>query len=93
MERAATTTNNDQIDTSWREHAACLPLPAILFFGMDDNESPIERRAREEQAKAICSMCGVRGECLNYALTTKEPYGIWGGLTELERKTLANSRN
>ena len=60
---------------------------------MDDNESPIERRAREEQAKSICADCGVRSECLAYALTTKEPYGIWGGLTELERKSIAQSRS
>ncbi len=77
----------------WRERAACLPLPGILFFGMDDNESPMERRAREEQAKSICADCGVRSECLAYALATKEPYGIWGGLTELERKSLAQSRS
>lgn len=80
-------------ETEWRERAACLPLPGILFFGMDDNESPIERRAREEQAKSICATCGVRGQCLEYAIATKEPYGIWGGLTELERKSLAVSRS
>ena len=77
----------------WREKAACLPLPGILFFGMDDNESPIERRAREEQAKSICATCTVRSECLAYALVTKEAYGIWGGLTELERKAVASSRS
>src|SRR5688500_4975450 len=77
----------------WREQAACLPLPGILFFGMEENETPIERRVREEQAKSICSTCGVRSECLTYAIATKEPYGIWGGLTELERKSLANSRS
>ena len=77
----------------WREQAACLPLPGILFFGLDDNESALERRSREEQAKSICDTCGVRSECLAYALATKEPYGIWGGLTELERKSLAQSRS
>ena len=77
----------------WREQAACLPLPGILFFGLDDSESPIERRAREERAKSICATCGVRSECLAYALVTKEPYGIWGGLTELERKAMASSRS
>ena len=70
----------------WRERASCLSYPAILFFGMDDVETPAERRAREDQAKLVCSTCGVRDECLEYALTMREPYGIWGGLTEIERK-------
>lgn len=73
-------------DAIWREEAACLPFPAILFFGQDDNEPPADRRAREDQAKLICETCGVRVECLEYAIAAKEQYGIWGGLTELERK-------
>lgn len=73
-------------DAVWRENAACLPFPAILFFGQDENEPPAERRAREDQAKVICETCGVRMECLEYAVAAKEQYGIWGGLTELERK-------
>ena len=74
-------------EAEWRESAACLQYPAVLFFGQDDSESPAERRAREARAKRICSTCSVRDECLDYALRTKEAYGIWGGLTELERKT------
>ena len=79
-------------EAEWREHAACLPYPAILFFGMDDNEGPAERHQREEEAKAICTGCIVRTECLDYALTTREAYGIWGGLTELERKARLQGR-
>ncbi|HWL64850.1 MAG TPA: WhiB family transcriptional regulator [Actinomycetota bacterium] len=77
----------------WRERAACLPFPAVLFFGLDDNESPIERRAREEEAKSICSTCAVQGQCLEFAISAKEPYGIWGGLTEVERKGSALVRS
>ena len=76
----------------WREEAACLSFPATLFFGLDDNESPPERRIREDEAKAVCRVCHVRGECLEYALATKEQYGIWGGLTELERRAQARAR-
>jgi WhiB family redox-sensing transcriptional regulator len=79
-------------DTTWRERASCLAHPAILFFGLDDSESPAERRAREERAKRVCAECSVRRECLDYALTTREPYGIWGGLTELERKSRLRTR-
>ncbi len=70
----------------WRERAACLRHPAVLFFGMDDAEAPGDRREREEQAKLICRECIVRLDCLGHALEAREPYGIWGGLNEVERK-------
>jgi WhiB family redox-sensing transcriptional regulator len=79
-------------ELEWRERSACLTYPSVLFFGMDDNESASERRAREDEAKAICSQCVVRAECLEYALDMREPYGIWGGLTELERKARLRGR-
>ena len=79
-------------EAEWRESAACLPHPAILFFGMDENEGAAERHSREQEAKRICTECGVRAECLDYALTTREAYGIWGGLTELERKARLRDR-
>ena len=79
-------------EAEWREHVACLAYPAIIFFGMDENEAAAERHIREEEAKAICMHCIVRAECLDYALTTRESYGIWGGLTELERKARLQGR-
>lgn len=71
---------------AWRERAACLSYPALLFFGLDDAESAVERRAREERAKGVCEDCEVRQACLEYALAAREQYGIWGGLTEIERR-------
>ncbi|HEV7534577.1 MAG TPA: WhiB family transcriptional regulator, partial [Acidimicrobiia bacterium] len=41
-----------------------------------------------EKAKTICSMCAVRKPCLEFALTTREKHGVWGGLTERERRRL-----
>jgi WhiB family redox-sensing transcriptional regulator len=79
-------------ELEWRERAACLDYPAVLFFGLDDAETPAERRTREDEAKLICATCDVRRQCLEYALATKEPYGIWGGLTELERKARLQGR-
>lgn len=79
-------------EAEWRERAACLSYPAVLFFGMDDSETPAERRSREDRAKRVCFGCGVRKECLEYALATKEPYGIWGGLTEIERRSRLHTR-
>lgn len=43
---------------------------------------------REEKAKEICRRCPVRETCLGYALAAREPYGVWGGLTEDERDAL-----
>lgn len=80
------------LDTAWRERAACLDYPAILFFGIDDAETPAERRLREDEAKQVCFTCPVREECLDYALVTKEAYGIWGGLTEIERRSRVHTR-
>ena len=79
-------------DAEWRERAACLQYPAVLFFGMEDVETPAEKRGREERAKRVCAGCEVRAECLEYALGTKEPYGIWGGLTEIERRARLHGR-
>lgn len=79
-------------DVGWRENAACLSYDAALFFGLDDTEPPAERRVREDQAKQICTDCCVREECLDYALATREPYGIWGGLTEVERRNRIHAR-
>jgi WhiB family redox-sensing transcriptional regulator len=80
-------------EATWREEALCLEYPGVLFFGVDDSESSSERRTREDQAKRICGACSVRRECLEYALSVREPYGIWGGLTELERKARLRSRS
>jgi WhiB family transcriptional regulator, redox-sensing transcriptional regulator len=79
-------------EAEWREDAACLAYPAVLFFGLDDSETPAERRSREERAKRVCYTCSVRHDCLEYALATKEPYGIWGGLTEIERRGRLHGR-
>jgi WhiB family redox-sensing transcriptional regulator len=44
---------------------------------------------REKRAKEICAECPVQIECRNYALEIREQYGIWGGMTENERRLLA----
>jgi WhiB family redox-sensing transcriptional regulator len=47
-----------------------------------------ERLIRERSAKGICRSCGVRQDCLEYAVRIREPHGIWGGLNEAERKQM-----
>lgn len=79
-------------EVTWREDAACLSQPGIVFFGLEDLESPTEKRTREDMAKTVCAGCSVQHQCLEYALSAREPYGIWGGLTEVERKAALRSR-
>jgi WhiB family redox-sensing transcriptional regulator len=68
----------------WRARAACAGYPNTLFFPSSDgpDEPSLER------AKAICSVCAVAEDCLEYALETNQRAGIWGGTSEQERKSL-----
>ena len=54
-------------------------------------ESVDQRRLRESAAKRICADCPVQRECLEYALRVREPFGIWGGLNETERRSLTGA--
>jgi len=53
-------------------------------------EPETARIARERAAKRVCAACPVRQECLDYALRVREPFGIWGGLNETERRRLVD---
>lgn len=76
----------------WQYDAACQGLESARFFS-PDAERGARRRAREAQAKAVCAVCPVLDRCREHALSAREPYGVWGGLTEHERSTLlAGSR-
>jgi WhiB family redox-sensing transcriptional regulator len=66
----------------WRSAAACLSADPELFFPVSQAGKALEEAA---EAKAICAGCAVRSECLAFALRTRQPYGIWGGMTEEER--------
>ena len=72
----------------WQLKAACRGPQAAVFFPPTSPERRDEKRFRERNAKAICEMCSVRSDCLSYALTIREQHGIWGGLSESERREL-----
>ena len=72
----------------WQWRAACRGEDSALFFAPNHPEPKEERAKREREAKAICAVCPVRIECLEYAVRIREPHGIWGGLNELERRRL-----
>jgi WhiB family redox-sensing transcriptional regulator len=79
-------------DVSWQDRALCRGADANLFFTPSHLEKQEEREAREALAKAVCARCPVRRECLAFALATRESYGIWGGLNELERRHILERR-
>jgi WhiB family transcriptional regulator, redox-sensing transcriptional regulator len=74
------------LELAWQSQAGCRGSDANLFFSPTHLETKDERQMREMAAKAICGACAVRKQCLDFALSTREPHGIWGGLNELERR-------
>jgi hypothetical protein len=64
----------------WQERARCREYDPEVFFP--------EKGGSSREAKRICSECPVRIECLNYALRRDERYGVWGGMSERERRRL-----
>ncbi|HEU4674610.1 MAG TPA: WhiB family transcriptional regulator [Motilibacteraceae bacterium] len=67
----------------WQTLAACRRADPTLFFA-GDAERGGARRRREEAALAVCTSCPVQVDCLAHALQVREPYGLWGGLSEGE---------
>jgi WhiB family redox-sensing transcriptional regulator len=70
----------------WRASAACRGEDPELFFPIGTSGPAALRQARE--ATTVCAGCPVKAQCLSWALKTKQDTGIWGGLTERERRSL-----
>ncbi|MBA2336901.1 MAG: WhiB family transcriptional regulator [Acidimicrobiia bacterium] len=68
----------------WQDLANCRGADPDLFFP--------ERGASTRTAKSICRQCSVRTECLEFAITSSEKFGIWGGLSERERRRIRRER-
>ena len=64
----------------WQERALCAQTDPEAFFP--------EKGGSTREAKKVCQTCDVRSECLEYALAHDERFGIWGGLSERERRKL-----
>ncbi|MEO6084190.1 MAG: WhiB family transcriptional regulator [Umezawaea sp.] len=81
QELAALTELYDPTDEQdWQERALCAQTDPEAFFP--------EKGGSTREAKRICLGCEVRSECLEYALAHDERFGIWGGLSERERRKL-----
>lgn len=68
----------------WRDFALCAETDPEAFFP--------EKGASTREARQVCRACPVRAECLEYALDHHERFGIWGGLSERERRKLTAAR-
>jgi WhiB family redox-sensing transcriptional regulator len=77
--------------SDWQSQAACKGNNKN-HFPPDHFESKKIRKAREARAKAICSVCPVQVQCLEYSLVNREPAGIWGGVNEIERNQMLIQR-
>ncbi|MGH9000494.1 MAG: WhiB family transcriptional regulator [Acidimicrobiia bacterium] len=71
---------------AWRLRGSCRGLDPRVFFPPPDDDSAAA------EAKAICGACPVRRRCAEFALATREKHGVWGGLTERERRRLLRQR-
>lgn len=72
----------------WQEHAACRGPLGSVFFPPPTTERKREKIAREQKAKEICKACPVLAPCRQYSIEIREPHGVWGGLSEKERRVL-----
>ncbi|MFC7405069.1 WhiB family transcriptional regulator [Georgenia alba] len=70
----------DEGALAWQDRALCAQTDPEAFFP--------EKGGSTREAKRVCTSCEVRAECLEYALSNDERFGIWGGLSERERRKL-----
>ena len=70
---------------TWRSDAECRDLDPNLFFPVGVTGPAVDQIAA---AKEICAICPVRQECLEFAITSNQEFGIWGGTSEDERRVL-----
>ncbi|GAB3385241.1 hypothetical protein GCM10027568_01990 [Humibacter soli] len=72
--------DDEENPLSWQSDALCAQTDPEAFFP--------EKGGSTRDAKKICTSCEVRAQCLEYALQNDERFGIWGGLSERERRKL-----
>ena len=71
---------DDEDELGWQDQALCAQTDPEAFFP--------EKGGSTREAKRVCRGCEVRAECLEYALEHDERFGIWGGMSERERRRL-----
>ena len=68
------------VEQEWQDQALCAQTDPEAFFP--------EKGGSTREAKKVCASCDVKAECLEYALANDERFGIWGGLSERERRRI-----
>jgi WhiB family redox-sensing transcriptional regulator len=86
MERSRTKEVSESTGQKWRAIGLCRGSDTMVFY------PPSEDDSLAEEAKTICSLCAVRKPCLEFALANREKHGVWGGLTERERRRVLRQR-
>lgn len=79
----------DTADDDWRDSALCRDTDPALFFPIGTTGMAVVAIA---EAKRVCRECAVTGDCLDYALATNQDSGVWGGLSEEERRDIRRQR-
>lgn len=77
---------NARVSMGWRLKGSCQGSDPRTFYPPPDDDS------LAEEAKAICALCPVLIQCREFALSTREKHGVWGGLTERERRRVLRQR-
>jgi WhiB family redox-sensing transcriptional regulator len=72
--------DQETLEDQWQERALCAQTDPEAFFP--------EKGGSTRDAKRICTTCEVKAQCLDYALQNDERFGIWGGLSERERRRI-----
>ncbi|MCU1493511.1 MAG: putative WhiB family transcriptional regulator [Acidimicrobiaceae bacterium] len=73
-----------EVDRTWQSRANCMGVDPELFFP--------ERGSSTREAKEVCRGCVVQQDCLEFAIANGEKFGIWGGMSERERRRVRRSR-
>lgn len=74
----------------WRHNAACLTEDPELFFPIGNTGPAL---AQIERAKQVCTRCEVREQCLSWALEAGQDHGVWGGMSEEERRAIKRRKS
>jgi len=74
-----------EITMDWRDKAACLTVDPELFFPVGNTGPALDQI---DKAKQVCAQCPVVENCLQYAIESNQDSGVWGGLSEDERRAL-----
>lgn len=77
--------NEREDGDDWQVYAKCRGTDPDIFFPKSNTGPALAQIAA---AKTICDACVVKADCLDYALTTNQDSGIWGGITETERRQI-----